>query len=140
MTTEASMPVSEFRKLWSNSKELQAIQKELDQHRKPFSARIKQLRTENDKLKDVLLRYLDQIQAPGIKLATGQTGTDGKEEYIVVLKKDLAARSRKNQAESMKTMFRRHQIDPSSPLYQDALDALARPEKKVGIQIKTVNE
>jgi len=134
------MPVSEFRKLWSNSKELQAIQKEIDQHRKPFAARIKQLRAENDRLKDVLLRYLDQIQAPGIKLATGQAGADGREEFIVVLKKDLAARSKKNQAETMKTMLQRHQIDPSSPLYRDTLDALARPEKKVGIQIKTVNE
>jgi hypothetical protein len=134
------MPASELRRLWENSKELNGIQKELEQHRKPFAARIKKLKQENTLLQKKVLEYLDKIQAPGIKMATGQARMDGKEEYFVVTKRDISSRSKKGQADSMKTVFQSHQIDPSSPLYQAALGVLEKPEKKVGIRVQTVDE
>lgn len=98
-----------FQQYIENFQESDAIRKEIRESHKKNKLRLQQLKTENQRLETILLDYMIKNDLPGLR----------KNGFILLCDEKPKHANKQKKQERMEEIFRRNQMDASSPLYRE---------------------
>lgn len=107
-----------FQKYIENHRELEKIQKDINDYKKKFKQRLDDLKSENQTSEKILLQYLDENNLPGIRSG----------EFMILADEKPVQNNKTNRQAQIRLIFENHQIDTSSKIYQDIVDAVITPK------------
>lgn len=115
-----------FNKFIENFKELEKINQDINNYKKQFKNRISQLKNENVEFEKILLKYLEENKLPGIRSG----------EFLLLADEKPLSNNKQFRQKQIQTILENHQIDSSSKIYKDLVEAISTPkveqtEKKI---------
>ena len=110
-----------LREFQEDLKEYKTISKDISNYRKQYSNRIKELKSKLDANEKIIMQYMKMNNHPGINY----------KGMVVTLDKKLQCnRLPVNQREKqIDTVFQRHNVDNTSPLYTDLKELFIKQKK-----------
>jgi len=98
-----------FHQYLQNYQEAEAIRKEIRESHKKNKIRLQQLKKDNERHEKILLEYMSQHNLPGIR----------KNGFVLLCDEKPKHANKQKKEEQIDEIFRRNQIDASSPLYRE---------------------
>lgn len=107
-----------FNKFIENYKELEKINKDINNYKKQFKKRLLELKNENIESEKILLKYLEDNNLPGIRSG----------DFLILTDEKPISNNKVFRQKQVQTILENHQIDTSSKIYQDIVEAINTPK------------
>lgn len=110
-----------LREFQEHLKEYKTISKDISNYRKQYSNRMKELKSKIDASEKIIMQYMKMNNHPGINYKGMVVTLDKK-----LQSNRLPAHQREKQID---TVFQRHNVDNTNPLYTDMKDLFIKQKK-----------
>lgn len=107
-----------FNKFIENYKELEKINKDINNYKKQFKKRLLELKNENIESEKILLKYLEENNLPGIRSG----------DFLILADEKPISNNKVLRQKQVQIILENHQIDTSSKIYQDLVEAINTPK------------